>query len=235
MTSTRLPKKVLLPLCDKTVLEVVLKRLHPYKNNIIIATTNDGTEKPIIELCKTLNIKYHQGSTDNVLKRYYESAKKYNASQKDIIVRITSDCPLIDASIMKKTIDKYVDGNYDYVSNRINRTVPVGLDVEVFNFKALEEAFKEANSFYDKEHVTPYFYITKKDYYKVGSYEENEDNSHYRLTLDERDDYLAIKEVYKKFNNNIYGEQNDNQSHRHNTRNFSRLYRNTRFNASHDI
>lgn len=199
MTSTRLPKKVLLPLCGKTVLEIVIERLHTYRDNIIIATTDDGSEKPIVALCQELNIKYYQGSTQNVLERYYRSAKKYNAQESDIIVRITSDCPLIDSNIMQKTVQMYINGEYDYVSNRLNRTVPVGLDVEVFNFKLLQIAYENAQLSYEREHVTPYIYLTKKDYYKLGSYEEKEDNSKYRLTLDEADDYLAIQEIYKLF------------------------------------
>ncbi len=202
-TSTRLPKKVMLPLCGKTVLEVVIDRLAKYKENIIIATTNNGSEDEIINLCKRLKIRYYQGSTQNVLQRYYESAKKYNANPEDIIVRVTSDCPLIDCGILDKTVNMYRNGKYDYVSNRINRTVPIGLDVEVFNFKLLETSNNMANMDYEKEHVTPYIYITRKDTYKIGSYEEDKDNSKYRLTLDEEDDYLAIKEVYRKFNNRI--------------------------------
>jgi len=203
MTSTRLPKKVMLPLCGKTVLEVLFDRLHEYKNNIIIATTDDGSEKEIVNLCKKLKIKYYQGDTQNVLQRYYKSARKYDAQGKDIIVRITSDCPLIDSSLLQKVIDMYESGNYDYISNRINRTIPVGLDVEIFNFHILETMYKNASNDYEKEHVTPYIYLTKKDSYKIGSCEEEEDNSKYRLTLDEEDDYIAIKEVYKQFEDSV--------------------------------
>lgn len=203
MTSTRLSKKVLLPLCGKAVLEVVIDRLTKYKDNIIIATTDDGSEKPIVELCRNLHVKYFQGTINNVLKRYYESAKKHGAKNNDIIVRVTSDCPLIDATMMEKVIDMYKTGSYDYVSNRMKRTVPVGLDVEVFNFKLLEYVYYNASEEFEKEHVTPYIYLSNKDKYKLGSCEEKEDNSDYRLTLDEEKDYLAIKEVYKKFNNSL--------------------------------
>lgn len=203
MTSTRLPKKVMLPLCGKTVLEVMIDRLGKYRNNIIIATTNDGTEKPIVELCKSIQVKYSQGSVNNVLKRYYKSAKDNGAKDSDMIVRVTSDCPLIDTQIMEKAIDMYKNGNYDYVSNRLNRTIPIGLDVEVFNFQLLEDIYYNASKDFEKEHVTPYIYLSNKEKYKLGSCEEKEDNSHYRLTLDEEKDYLTIKEVYKKFNNSL--------------------------------
>ena len=199
MTSTRLPKKVLLPLCGKTVLEVMFDRLEAYKENIIIATTDDGSETLIVNLCKELEIKYYRGSTHNVLSRYYKSALANGASTHDIIVRLTSDCPLIDQEIVGNTINHYKNGNYEYVSNRINRKVPVGLDVEVFSFSALEEAYLNASKDYEKEHVTPYIYMTKKSDYRIGSYEPKVDGSQYRLTLDEEDDYLAIQEIYKKF------------------------------------
>lgn len=203
MTSTRLPKKVMLPLCGKTVLEVVIDRLKQYKDNVIIATTSDGTEVPIVDLCKSNNIRYYQGSTANVLERYYLSAKNFNAKETDIIVRITSDCPLIDVGLLDKCIDMYRSGQYDYVSNRLNRTVPVGLDVEVFSFKLLEYMHKNAKEEFEREHVTPYIYLTEKESYSLGSCEEVIDNSQYRLTLDESSDYELIKEVYKRFNNTI--------------------------------
>lgn len=196
MTSSRLPKKVLLPLCGKTVLEVMLDRLEQWKNNIIIATTDDGSEKPITDLCTKLGIKYYRGSTNDVLSRYYNSAVQYGSTDNDIIVRLTSDCPLIDPDIVQETIQFYKNGNFDYVSNRINRKVPVGLDAEVFNFTVLKKAFNNASEDFEKEHVTPYIYITKKSYYNIGSYEPEVDGSRYRLTLDEKDDYLAIQKIY---------------------------------------
>lgn len=199
MTSTRLPKKVLLPLCGKTVLEVMFARLEQWKENIIIATTDDGSEDPITDLCTRLGIKYYRGSTNDVLSRYYKSASQYGATGNDIIIRLTSDCPLIDPNIVQETIQFYKDGKFDYVSNRINRKVPVGLDVEVFNFTVLEEAAINASEDFEKEHVTPYIYMTKKMQYRIGSYEPKIDGSKYRLTLDEDDDYLAIKEIYTKF------------------------------------
>ena len=203
ITSTRLPGKVLLPLCGKTVLEIVIDRLEKYKSNIIIATTNDGTEMPIVEICKRENIKYYQGSANNVLKRYYLGAKKFNAHEEDTVVRITSDCPLIDVGLLDKCIKMFNSQEYDYVSNRLNRTVPIGLDVEIFSFKLLEHMYKNAKEEFEKEHVTTYIYLTKKNNYKLGSCEEFDDNSKYRLTLDEYKDYKAIKEVYKKFDNKI--------------------------------
>ena len=177
----------------------MLDRLERWKDTIIIATTDDGSEKPIVDLCTKLDIKYYRGSTNDVLSRYYKSALQYGALDGDTIVRLTSDCPLIDPGIVQNTIQLYKEGRFDYVSNRINRRVPVGLDVEVFNFTALKEAFINASEEFEKEHVTPYIYMTEKKNYRIGSYEPESDGSKYRLTLDEKDDYLAIKEIYNKF------------------------------------
>lgn len=199
MTSTRLAGKVLLPLCEKTVLEVMLKRLKKFKNNITIATTDDGSEMPITQLCEKNNIEYFMGDASNVLDRYYRCAKYFDAKSGDIIVRLTSDCPLIDGEVVEKIIDYYKKNSFDYVSNVIKRTFPRGFDCEVFSFDALKKAYKNAASDFEKEHVTTYIHTTHKDEFKIGSYEDSEDNSKYRLTLDEKEDYEAIKEVYSKF------------------------------------
>ena len=198
MTSTRLPAKIMLPLCSKTVLEVMIDRLEPFKDKIIIATTNDGTQKPIIEVCKKLDLKYYEGDTQNVLSRYYESAVKFGAQNDDIIVRCTSDCPIIDKEIVENTIDFFISSEADYTSSS---RFPRGMDTEVFRFSLLKEAYENANSEFEKEHVTPYIYKTNKDRLKITTFKNQNDDSKYRLTLDEEDDYKAIKEVYKLFDN----------------------------------
>jgi spore coat polysaccharide biosynthesis protein SpsF len=203
MTSTRLPKKVMLPLCGMSALEVMIRRIWKFKDNIIIATTDDGSQTPIVDLAKDLDLKYYEGSTDDVLSRYYNSLVKYGASNYDTIVRLTSDCPLMDQEVLEKIIEDFDKNEFDYFSNCVNRTYPRGLDVEVFTFEVLKEAFENSTQDFEKEHVTPYIHTTHKDKFKIGSYEDVENNSKYRLTLDEIDDYEAIKEVYKKFNDKM--------------------------------
>ncbi|MCH9813713.1 MAG: glycosyltransferase family protein [Epsilonproteobacteria bacterium] len=200
MTSTRLPKKVLLPLCGKTVLEVMIERLGDLKENIIIATTNDGSEAEIVTLCQKLGVKYYRGDTENVLSRYYEAAMIQGVDEVDTIVRLTSDCPLIDKAVVEKTIALFYDGEYDYVSNTMHRTFPRGLDTEVFSFRVLKEAYDGATSIQEKEHVTTYIHTTHREHFNLGSYQDPQDNSKYRLTLDEEADYTAIKTLYEKFN-----------------------------------
>ena len=199
MTSTRLPGKVMLPLCGKPALEIMLERLKEFKKNIIIATTDDGTEKPIVELCKKLDVKYYQGDTNNVLSRYYEAAVKFGAKNETIIVRCTSDCPLIDPDIVQSVINTYQSGSIDHISAS---GFPRGLDAEAFSFSLLQEAFLNATKDYEKEHVTPYIYLTNKEKFKLAQFNSDKDASKYRITLDEQEDYLAIKEIYKKFNCN---------------------------------
>lgn len=200
MTSTRLPGKVMLPLCGKTVLEIMVDRLKSFKNNIIIATTNDGSQKPIVNLCKKLGLKYYEGDTKNVLERFYETAIKFNAKDEDIIVRLTSDCPLIDFDITKQTIDYFIEEDVDYIGSGPHSGYPRGIDTAVFEFKLLKYMNENAKDDYEKEHVTPYM---KKMDLKIISYDNGRDDSKYRLTLDEEKDYEAIKEIYKKFHNEV--------------------------------
>ncbi|WP_072682241.1 cytidylyltransferase domain-containing protein [Arcobacter sp. LA11] len=203
MTSTRLPSKVMLPLCGKTVLEIMIDRLRKFKENIIIATTNDGTEKPIVELCKKLGIKYYEGDTSNVLSRYYEASLKYGVGDNDIIIRCTSDCPLIDQEILGRTLEFFRKNNSDYSSANQSTGFPRGLDTEVFRFGLLKKAYLNATTFFEKEHVTPYMYKTIKNDIEISLLKNKNDDSKYRLTLDEEDDYIAIKEIYLRLNNRI--------------------------------
>lgn len=198
MTSTRLPGKIMLPLCNKPVLQVMLERLSIFKKNIIIATTNDGTEKPVADLCQQLGVKYFQGDTNNVLERYYLAATHFDAHDEDIIVRLTSDCPLIDPSVTQSTIDYFINHSFDYVSAGTGSGFPRGMDTEVFSYALLKCAYQNATLDYEKEHVTPYFYKTGRDKFSLGQYKNTSKHAKYRLTLDEESDYQAIQEVYKK-------------------------------------
>ena len=201
MTSTRLPNKVMLPLCGKSVLEVMIDRLGVFKNDIIIATTDDGSEKPIVDLCERLGLKYHRGDTDDVLGRYYEAGVKYGAQDDDTIVRLTSDCPFIDPQIVAECIEKFQKQGCDYLSNTgKKRTYPRGLDVEVLSFKSLQEAFFRGKKPYEREHVTPFIHTSNRSEFKIGHYQAKEDKSFYRLTLDDSKDYEAIVQLYELLN-----------------------------------
>lgn len=199
MGSTRLPGKVMLDLCGKTVLERVVERVRKVKNidEIVIATTTKKDDDIIVNKALKCNVKIFRGSEDDVLSRYYFAAKKYNA---DVIVRITSDCPLIDPAVTESVIDYYLKNVYkfDYVSNTLERTYPRGLDTEVFSFKSLEKAFAEAILERDREHVTTYIW-KNPDVFKLGCYKNDKDYSHLRWTLDTSEDYELIKRIYNYF------------------------------------
>jgi len=201
MTSTRLPSKVILPLCDKTVLEVMLDRIDDFKENIIIATTNDGTQKPIVDISKKLNLKYYEGNTNDVLSRFYESCLKYDVKQNDIVVRLTSDCPLLDKEVLNSCIETFKKSNIDYLTCGHETGFPRGIDVEVFNFSLLKEAYENATSDVEKEHVTVYMHTTIKDKLNILEFKNTQDDSRYRITLDEEADYELIKQIYKRFDN----------------------------------
>ncbi|GEA29287.1 cytidylyltransferase domain-containing protein [Clostridium diolis] len=202
MGSTRLSGKVLKKICGKTVLEHDIDRLRRVENinEIVVATTNLEKDHVIIEEANKLGVKYFRGSEKDVLSRYYYAAKENNV---DIIVRVTSDCPLIDSEVTEKIIQYYIDSNdkYDYVSNTIDRTYPRGLDTEVFSFKVLEKAFNEAKNMRDREHVTPYIW-DNPNLFKLAQYKNDTDYSEFRWTLDTKEDFELINRIYSIFYSN---------------------------------
>jgi spore coat polysaccharide biosynthesis protein SpsF len=204
MTSTRLPGKVLMPIYQEmSMLEVVLRRLKKsqYLDEIIVATTINQTDDPIINLCqnklKSLNIRTFRGSEQNVLERYYQASKQYKLNT---IIRITSDCPLIDPHVLDSMIQFYRQNSleYDYVSNVINRTYPRGLDTEIFSFQALERAYQTAETQPELEHVTTK--ILRSPEYSRYAYIQEQNYSDYRLTVDTPEDIELIKEIYSNIN-----------------------------------
>lgn len=205
-SSSRLPEKVLMDLpygSRVSVLEQVIRRLKQSTilNKIIIATTYDDEDEKIVDVAKKEKVNYFKGSKYNVLKRYYLAAKENNL---DIIVRITSDCPCIDYTIMDDIIKTHMNTNSDYTSNKIKESFPRGLDVEVFNFDVLENAFENADNDFEREHVTPFIYKSHPELFKITSFEINENFSDIRVTLDTKEDYALLSCVY----DNLYEENN---------------------------
>lgn len=192
--STRLPNKVLKDLCGSPVLWHVVNRVRQAKlvSEIIIATTTLPEDDAIRDFCEENNIKFYRGSSENVLSRYYEAAKKYKA---ETVIRITSDCPVIDPVLLDSMIEEYLNSNADYMSNSLVRTFPRGLDAEIFSFAALEKTYKEASKQYELEHVTPYIY-RHPELFKLKNYANDTDLSFHRWTLDTDEDYKLISEIY---------------------------------------
>ena len=197
--SVRLPGKVMYKINNTPVIEILYKRLKKSKklDDIIIATNKKSPN--LINFLKKKKIKFFIGSDKNVLNRFYNTALKYNA---DTIIRITADGIIADPNLIDEFITKFYENNVDYLSNSEPVTYPDGLDIEVFSFKSLEQANKNATKKYDKEHVTPYIRNHTKNKKLNIIYKENLSNI--RLTLDEDEDFESLKRVFKFFNSNIY-------------------------------
>ncbi len=198
-SSTRLPGKVLkeLPMgSGVTVLEQVIRRLNQSKklDEIVIATTEDEADNPIVEIARKEDVRYFRGSLDNVLERYYLAAQENHL---DVIVRITSDCPCIDPGIIDTLVENHLENGADYTSNSLIRTFPHGLDVEVVNFRVLETAHKDASESFEREHVTPYIYNRPKKF-RINKFKAPKELTapDIRITLDTEEDYCLLCAVF---------------------------------------
>src|SRR3989338_9805451 len=195
MSSTRLPGKVLFPINGRPMLSYMLERVSAVKkmNKPILITSVDSTDEPITALCRESNVLCYRGSLDDVLDRYYQAALEFKI---DIIVRLTGDCPLIDPQMIDKMIDIYIEGKHDYIANTVppKGTVPEGMDIEVFSFRGLKQAWLEANKPSEREHVTFYFW-KNPELFSVFRYDLNKDLSQYRLTVDYPEDFAVVSSV----------------------------------------
>lgn len=195
MTSTRLPGKVLLPLAGEPMLVRLVERLRRVQraNGIFIATTTNATDDPIAALCAQLGLPCHRGSEHDVLSRYADAAHLHAA---DAVVRITSDCPLIDPALIDQVIAVYEEGDSDYVSNMLPPTWPYGMAVEVFSAAALRQAHAEATQPAEREHVTPFIYW-HPERYRLRHVASPVDLSHHRWTVDTPEDYELVRRLFE--------------------------------------
>jgi spore coat polysaccharide biosynthesis protein SpsF len=194
--STRFPSKIFMELNEKnTVLDYVIKQLKFSKKikNIIIATTTQKQDEKIIEYAKKNNLDYFRGKELDVLDRYYKCAKEFSL---DPVLRITSDAPFLDPTIIDEVIEKYEKSNYDFVSNNMIRTYPIGIDAEIFSMEALEKTWKEADLPSEREHVTSY--MKKKDVFKKFNLKNNSKIPIYRLTVDRKEDLEFLRTISSK-------------------------------------
>lgn len=196
--STRLPAKILKTVGGRTLLEIHLSRILQAKeiSKLKIATTAEEGAKYIIEVADKVGVSYFQGSVDDVLSRFWGTAEP---EKPDYVVRMTSDCPLIDPSVIDSVIRFAIEGNYDYAATDFD-SFPDGLDTEVFKFSALERAYKEADLTSEREHVTPYIWKNGSakggDKFKSGYLPCPEgDYSSYRITIDTPQDFELLEKV----------------------------------------
>jgi len=199
MGSTRLPGKVMLDLCGKTVLARVVERVRRSRlaGEVVVATTTQPADDRVVGECVRLEATFFRGSESDVLDRYYLAAKQSGA---DAIVRICSDCALIDPEIIDRTIQSFLDEQADYASNALDRTYPRGLDTEIMSWEALERCWREARAFYQRSHVTPYIY-ENPDQFRIVRVRTEEDYSDCRWTLDTPEDLAFVRAVYDRIEN----------------------------------
>ena len=194
--STRLPSKILKKIEGKSLLQIHLERLKKsrYIDNLIVATTFEAGVDEIIKIADALKVNYYQGDTDDVLDRFYNASKDLNP---DYIVRVTSDCPLLDPVLMDEIIQLAVDNNLDYATNTLIEAFPDGQDVEVIKWSALEKSWIETTLKSDREHVTPYVRKNSSFFGKAlftsKNFESSVNYNKVRMTVDEIEDFDAIK------------------------------------------
>ena len=196
LNSSRLNKKILLKIENKNLLEHLFSQLsHSTQiDKKIIATTINKIDDEIENFAKLQNITFFRGNPLDVLDRYYRCAKFFNL---ETIVRISGDAPLIDPSIVDKTIEYYKKNNFDYVSNFFNRSYPIGTEIEIFSFKTLEKCWMNAKKSSEKEHVTPFIY-NNPELFKIGHIEYKKNISHLHWTVDQIEDFKFVELIFKK-------------------------------------
>jgi spore coat polysaccharide biosynthesis protein SpsF len=196
MGSSRLPGKVLKDLDGETVLSRVVRRVERANliDEVLVATTDQTPDDAIVEECNLCSVRVFRGNEDDVLDRYFRAAQLNKA---DVVVRITSDCPLIDPEITEETVRAFLSQEADYASNALERTYPRGLDTEVMTLQALQRAWSAADQPYQRAHVTPYIY-EHPDEFKIVTVTGDSDFSRHRWTLDTPEDLEFIRAVYAR-------------------------------------
>ena len=193
--SSRLPNKVLLPIEGKTVIERVIERVRKSKlvDEIMVITSIENSNLPIIEICAKNNIRVFTGSENDVLDRYYQAAKLLNL---EYVIRITGDCPLFYGGLLDEDIMQ-IEPDTDYMG-MMSETFADGLDLEIIKFSALKKAWQEAKLQSQREHVTQYI-IHNPEIFKLQDFKYDGINfGEKRWTLDEPEDYVFVTTIYRK-------------------------------------
>jgi spore coat polysaccharide biosynthesis protein SpsF len=191
MTSTRLPGKVLKTVLGKPLLQHHIERLRRAKvDEVIVATTTNAADEPVVALCRKLDVPYFRGSELDVLERYAGAVRR---RELELVVRVTSDCPMIDPLVVDRVVSLRAD-KYDYASNTVTRSYPRGMDTEVFGAEMLFQAAAEAKEPYEREHVTPFFY-KRPERFRIGQDVYPRDESAHRWTVDTPEDFALIEKL----------------------------------------
>ncbi len=219
MGATRLPGKVLKDIAGQPMLVRVVERAHRARtlDEVIVATTAQSQDDPVVELCRERGYPCSRGSQQDVLDRYYQAARAFGAQ---VVVRITADCPVIDPGLVDLTVEEYRKSGADFAANRLPppwpRTYPIGLDVEVCSFTGLEQAWRKADQPFQREHVMPYFYegippdalrstknastVSPRGFH-VLLVNHDPDCGALRWTVDTPQDLELMRQIYARFGN----------------------------------
>ena len=191
-TSTRLPGKVLIEVAGQTLLDHHLDRLATSGIEVFVATTTNAADDPIVAIAERRGLRWFRGSEHDVLSRFQGCASENHL---DVVVRVTSDCPLIDGNVIADAVEEFLAAGDEnlYLSNGIRRTFPRGFDLEVFSATALAEANRSATDPAQREHVTPYLYQNAGGHTQVRDFVWVQDKSAYRVTLDTPEDLEVIR------------------------------------------
>jgi spore coat polysaccharide biosynthesis protein SpsF len=196
-TSSRLPGKVLQPVLGQPMLTRHVERLRRCRtlDSLVIATSDDASDDPVAELARTLGVEVHRGPLDDVLARFAGAARRF--CPEGHVVRLTADCPLADPQVIDRLVRLHLDSGGDYASAALpTRTIPEGLDCEVFTAAALFAADEEADTPYDREHVTP-FINTRPDRFRQTPFVMSPSLAHLRWTVDLPRDLDFVRYVYE--------------------------------------
>jgi len=198
MTSTRLPGKVLIEVRGRTLLDHHLDRLEAAGLEVYVATTSNAADDPIVDLAERRGLAVHRGSEHDVLARFAGLVREFGI---DTVVRVTSDCPLIDGGLVAGAISTFEDlrDPNAYVTNGLRRTFPRGMDLEVFSAEALLNADRHATAEAEREHVTPYLYTNASGRMSLHDVTRTTDASAYRVTLDTPDDLELIRTLIEDY------------------------------------
>jgi spore coat polysaccharide biosynthesis protein SpsF len=199
MGSSRLPGKVLVSLAGKPLIVRIVERIKRARlaGVVVVAATNQPEDDIIEDLCRAENIEIFRGHPKDLLDRHYRTGLKYNA---DAVVKIPSDCPLIDPNIIDRVLAYYVNhqNDYDFVSNLHPPTYPDGNDVEVMKMDSLKQAWLRASLDFEREHTTPYIW-ENPHLFRIGNVCWEADYNYsmtHRWTIDYEEDYIFIKTIY---------------------------------------
>lgn len=201
--STRLPNKVLKDLCGKPALQRMIERVQKSRmiDEVMVITSIEKNNLPILRLCSDLGVRVGVGSENDVLDRFYQTAKLLKP---EYVIRLTADCPCFDATLLDQAISE-LEPDSDYMG-MLSESFADGLDLEIFKYSALEKSWCEAEHTFEREHVTQYI-IRRPEVFKLQNFESKIGYfGNHRWTVDEPEDFEVVKHIYDHFLKSELGE-----------------------------